>query len=364
MLNLRKLFIDVFDLQGGETAAVFVDLPHGEIADNDAWRERRAMAERWHAALSELGAEHRFDVLPLVSFEATGTNNGQLPTRGRQNGASVVLEEVGAHATLLLALTEFSASAPLIGWTKKFPQLRAASMPKIAPEMEPTALAADYRQVARSCERLRARLAAAHSAEIEFSTGDQFAFDFRFRVPEVDDGYLHRDVPEPRLINLPSGEAFTAAYEGERGVPSRTAGVLPVWYENEIVRLRVKANRVEEVIGDTPGAGRLRDFLFLDPGRRNVAELGLGCNPMARVWGNVLEDEKAGPHIALGRSEHLGGATGPDAFGDPRHVWHEDFVYAGESPIQIKLMALVDSAGRREPLFVSGSYVPELEIGI
>lgn len=363
-MNLRKLFADVFDPQAGETAAVFVDLPHGEIGDNDAWRERRAMAARWHDALSEFGAEVGFEVLPLITFEATGMNNGQLPERGSQEGAPVVLNEIGARATLLLALTEFSASAPLIGWTKQFARLRAASMPKIAPEMESTALAADYRQVARSCERLRARLAGAHSAKIEFSTGDQFVFDFRFRVPEVDDGYLHRDAPEPRLINLPSGEAFTAAYEGERGIASLTGGVLPVWHENEIVRLRVKANRVEEVIGDTVAARAFRDFLFLDPGRCNVAELGLGCNPMARVWGNVLEDEKAGPHIALGRSEHLGGATGPEAFSDPRHVWHEDFVYARESPIQIRQMALVDPGGRREPLFVNGSYVPELEIGI
>ena len=141
-------------------------------------------------------------------------------------------------------------------------------------------------------------------------------------------------------------------------------GSFRVWYEGEIVRLRVNTNRVTEVIADTGAARALRDFLFLDPGRCNVAELGLGCNPMARVWGNVLEDEKAGPHIALGRSEHLGGVSGPETFRDPRHVWHEDFVYARESPIQIQRMELVDSAGRRELLFVNGSYVPELEIGI
>ena len=133
MLNLRKLFADVFDPQPGETAAVFVDLPHGEIGDTDAWRERRAMAERWHAALSEFGTERQFDVLPLVTFEATGMNNGQLPERGSQNGVSVVLEQIGARTSLLLALTEFSASAPLIGWTKRMPQLRAASMPRVAP---------------------------------------------------------------------------------------------------------------------------------------------------------------------------------------------------------------------------------------
>jgi hypothetical protein len=363
-MNLRKLFIDVFDPEPGEMAAVFIDLPHGELHDNQAWRERRAMAERWHAALSEFGAEHKFDVLPLVTFEATGMNNGQVPADGRQSGVSIALEEIGAHATLLLAMTEFSASAPLIGWTKRFPQLRAASMPRVAPEMESTALAADYAQVAHSCERLRQRLAAAHLAEIEFSTGDELVFDFRFRVAEVDDGQLHRDAPEPRLINLPSGEAFTAGYEGERDVPSLTSGILPVQYENEVVRLRVNQNRVEEVTGDTAASRKLRDFLWADRARCNVAELGLGCNPKARVWGNVLEDEKAGPHIALGRSEHIGGVTGPDAFNDARHVWHEDFVYARQSPIQIKRLTLVDGAGARQPLFVKGSYVPELDIGI
>lgn len=363
-MNLRKLFVDVFDPEPGETAAFFVDLPHGEIEDTKPWQERREMVKRWHAALSEFGVERGFEVMPLVSFEATGTNNGQLPANGTVEGASVVLEEVGARATLILAMTQFSATAPLIGWSKRFPQLRAASMPRVAPEMEATALAADYKLVARSCERLRLRLAAAETAEIEFSTGDQFLFDFRFRVAEADDGYLHRDAPVPRLINLPSGETFTTAYEGERGVPSLTSGVLPVSHDNEVVRLRVEKNRVEEVIGDSAATGKLRDFLFADNGRRNVAELGLGCNPTARVWGNVLEDEKAGPHIALGRSEHLGGKTGPEAFSDPRHVWHEDFVYARESPIQIRRLMLVNAAGRGELLFENGSYVPELEIGI
>ena len=111
-------------------------------------------------------------------------------------------------------------------------------------------------------------------------------------------------------------------------------------------------------------ANDLRDFLVLDAARRNVAELGLGCNPTARVWGNVLEDEKAGPHIALGRSEHIGGITGPDAFGDPRHVWHHDFVYARNSTIHVAKMTLVDSRGQAEVLVVKGHYLEELEVGI
>ncbi len=157
-VNLRKLFVDVFDPEPGETAAVLVDLPHGEWCDNSAWIARRAMAERWHTALAEFGAEQGFEVLPLVTFEATGMNNGQLPANGLLAGAPVVLEDIGARVSLLLAMTQFSATAPLIGWSKRFPQLRAASMPRVAPEMEATALAADYAQVARSCGRLRERL--------------------------------------------------------------------------------------------------------------------------------------------------------------------------------------------------------------
>jgi leucyl aminopeptidase (aminopeptidase T) len=364
MLNLSKLFIDVFDPQPGEVAAVLVDQPHGSLRATPEWEERRAMAQRWRVALSQLGEERGFDVLPLVEFAATGMNNAQLPATATQEAAPILFHELASEVTLLLALTEFSASAPLIEWTKQFPQLRVASMPRVAPAMEGTALAADYSQVARSCARLRGCLKEADFADIEFSTGDKLRFDFRFREAEVDDGRLPRDAPPPRLINLPSGEAYTAAYEGEQAQASQTRGVLPVPWRGEIVRLRVEGNRVQEVLGKTSAGENLRTFLFADPARCNIAELGLGCNPMARVWGNVLEDEKAGPHIALGRSEHLGGTVGPTAFKDPRNVWHEDFVYARDCPIQIRRLALVNSSGDENLIYANGSYAAELEVGI
>jgi leucyl aminopeptidase (aminopeptidase T) len=363
-MNLRKLFIDVFDPQAGEVAAIMVDLPHDELTDNDEWQARRTMAERWRTELTELAHEKNFVVLPLITFDATGVNNAQLPREGTRAGVRFRFERLGAEATLLLAMTEFSASAPLIGWTKRFPNLRVASMPRVAPRMESTALAADYIHVARSCARLRDALCSACFADFQFSTGDRFRFDFRFRRPEVDDGHLPSTAPPPRLINLPSGEAYVAAYEGERNTASVTSGILPVPWHDRIVRVRVNQNRVEEVIGDDASARGLREFLFADPGRRNVAELGLGCNPSAQVTGNVLEDEKAGPHIALGRSEHLGGTIGPNAFSHPAHVWHEDFVYARGCPVQIDHLNLVDSDGRSELLFAQGSYARHLEIGI
>ena len=135
--------VELSDPQPGEIAAVLVDLPHGDLADTDEWRQRRAMAERWADALSLLAKERDFQVMPLVNFEATGMNNGDLPAVGAQAGHAISLEEIGERATLLLAMTQFSASAPLIGWTARYPKLRVASMPRVAPEMESTALAAD-----------------------------------------------------------------------------------------------------------------------------------------------------------------------------------------------------------------------------
>jgi hypothetical protein len=364
MIDLQKLFTDVFDPQPGETALVLLDTPHGQIADTLAWVQRRAMAERWHQALAQLSLKRRFRILPLVSYLATGAHNAQIPSEGLQDGAAVVLEDLAAQATLVLALTQFSASAPLIGWTNRWPQLRAASMPLVAPEMENTALAADHAQLARSCAVLRERLNRAEYAHIRFSTGDKLTLDLRFRSAHVDDGQLHPNKTPPRLVNLPSGEAYKALYEGEQeGLLSQTRGVLPVVWRNEIVRLELDRNRVIDVLGRGEAAADLRNVLALDGARRNIAELGLGCNPNARVWGNILEDEKAGPHIALGRSEHLGGVTGPAAFEDPQHIWHHDFVYARASPIFMAELNLVGADGQNDLLVLNGKYTEELQVG-
>src|SRR5690606_35600610 len=98
------------------------------------------------------------------------------------------------------------------------------------------------------------------------------------------------------------------------------------WQGDQAV-LVVRQNRITEINGGAYAA-KLRAHFDVDPARRNIAELGLGCNDAAVVQGSVLEDEKAGFHWAYGRSEHLGGTVGPDAFSDPAHVVHHDIVYA------------------------------------
>ncbi|MGB9299814.1 MAG: hypothetical protein WCD51_04385 [Anaerolineae bacterium] len=356
--DLEKLIVDVFAPQPGEKVLVMVDLPHGELTDHGAWVERRRMAQEWHSVFERLGAKHGFSVHPLLSYAATGANNADLPEGGEMGGQKVRFEEVFPGTNIVVALTEYSASAPLIKYSQKLPGLRAASMPKVTRSMEKTALAADYSEVARKAHILAGKVEEAAGAKVEFSTGHEVYFDLRHRKAEADDGQLHVDKKGIRLINLPSGEACIAPYEGEvEGQPSRTEGVIPADYDGELVLYKVQANRIADVIGDGPRAAAMRQYFSVDEARRNIAELGLGCNEKAVISGIVLEDEKVlGMHWAYGRSDHIGGITGVQQFGDPSHVVHQDIVYAKGGPVEIASLVLEYEDGTSEGLIKDAKY--------
>ncbi len=355
--ELKKLLTDVFRTEQGEIVLVACDLPHGSLADDARWKERRAMAAEWREAFAELGRPGSFEVRPLLTFAATGANGADLPASGRQAGAELAMEEALLGCTLALFLTEFSATAALDGYCRKKADFRAASLPGLERRMEQSALSADYGEVARRCAILDQALAGAERLEVRFSTGQRCSFDLRWRKAEVDDGYLPRGKQGDRIINLPSGETFIVPYEGEKpGEPSRTAGELPVEVAGELVVLTVAANRIAKVDGSGPEAGKLRARFAADPARANIAEVAFGCNDWAVVTGNTLEDEKAGFHWAYGRSDHLGGVTGVKQFLEPGNVVHQDIVYAKGNPIQVAEAVVVGPAGRKA-VIRDGAYV-------
>jgi len=356
--DLRKLIIDVFNPEPGERVVVLCDVPREGISDSTEWQERRQMAEEWRRELVRLGRERGFSVARLVTYPATGAHNADLPEWGMQGGQRVRLADVLALSTLFLALTQFSATAPLSRLAKAHGDLRGASMPGVSRRMEETALSADYRTVARRCHVLATRLRRAVEARITFSTGDRVTFDLRYRRPHADDGRLHRQTKKDfPLLNLPSGEAFVVPYEGERGgEPSKTQGRIPAVINGEMMVFIVRRNRIVAVEGDGPQAAAQRAYFAVDPARTNIAELGLGCNDRAVVHGNILEDEKAGLHWAFGRSDHLGGTVGTDAFASPAYVVHYDIVYAVGHPIVAKRVVLVYKDGSQETIMKDGVY--------
>ena len=355
--DLSKLIEDVFAPESGERVVVTLDTPHPGVADTPEWRDRRAWAGEWRQAFESLGARRGFTTTELLTYEATGANNADLPAEAEMGGRAVPLEATLLECTLAVFLTEFSATAPLDGLSHRKQDFRAASMPGVARRMQDSALAADYREVARRCKILEKALQGATALDVTFQTGQRCHFDLRFRRPEADDGALPRFKPGDRVINLPSGETFIVPYEGEKvGVPSETAGVIPIREGTELVLFHISANRISTVSGSGPVSERYREFFAVDRTRTNIAEVAFGCNDRAIVTGNVLEDEKAGFHWAFGRSDHLGGVTGVADFASPRTVVHQDIVYAKGNPIQVG-EAVVNRPDGRVQVIANGAYV-------
>lgn len=358
MLDLDKLLKDVFDPQPGEKVTVAVDVPHGTIEDNEGWQARRGMAARWREAMVKIGQERGFDVTPMLSYPATGANNGPLPEKATHGDVEVNLGEALAGSTLVIAMTSYSATAPLAKFAAENDDFRAASMPGVEERMEGTALAADYGKVAERCRVIADAIEGAELVDVLFSTGHRCWFDIRHRKAEMDNGFLPRGKGGEKIINLPSGETFIVPYEGEfEGVPSWTSGTIPVVEDDELILFHVMDNQVGLVEGDGPGAERFGEFFAEDPARSNIAEVAFGVNDKAEVTGLVLEDEKAGFHWAFGRSDHLGGVVGVDSFVGPETVVHQDIVYAKGNPVQIERATVIHPDGRTIDVIKGGEYV-------
>lgn len=357
MVDVKKLLTDVFDPQPGEVVTFAIDLPREGVADNEDWSARRAMAGRWRDTMTELASERGFRVQPILSFEASGANNADLPAEGRLGDEEVDLLATLKGSTLVIAMTEFSATAPLAKLADAEQDFRAASMPGVQQRMEGTALAADYSKVAARCKAIFDIMKDAVLCDVVFSTGHRCWFDLRHRSPEMDDGFLPRGKEGDRIINLPSGETFVVPYEGEvESAPSWTAGTIPVVEEGELVLFHVVANSVAGVEGEGKVAERYAKFFEADQARANIAEVAFGVNDRAEVTGLVLEDEKAGFHWAFGRSDHLGGVVGVKEFESADSVVHQDIVYAKGNPIQVERATIHHPDGRQIAVIEDGEY--------
>jgi leucyl aminopeptidase (aminopeptidase T) len=333
-----KMINDVFAPKSGEKVLIFYDTPHDNIKDNDKWKESRQMAKRWYETFKEMGDSQGF-IVDISKYNSPGLHNTQLPNS--------IIDKIKKY-NLVIVFMEYSISSTLIEICHADNSITRGAGLHPEKRMEEGVFKANYPEVKKYAISIKNKLTNAIGAEIVFSTDDYLFIDLRNRNGYSDEGDCTKT---GQYINFPSGEGFIAPYEASTDEnkefgKSKTEGIWPVSYYGELLKYRVKNNRIDSIIGKGPMADEARKFYAENISRRNIAELGIGCNPKAIVTGNVLEDEKVGLHIAYGTSTHFGGKVQSDT--------HFDIVYAKGCPVEGKSLKLVYEDGSKIEIVKDG----------
>lgn len=248
------------------------------------------IAEALAYAAGSLGAE--VSIITMLPRERSGLEPPRAVAKAML-GADVVL----MPTTRSLSHTEARRKASEAG-------ARIASMPGITEEMMSTGgMTADYEQVAALTEAVANALEGRREAHLITPSGTDLKMSIEGRGVLRDTGLYHRPGD---FGNLPAGEACLAPVEGT------AEGVLVIDRMGSIVtrplEVRVEAGRAVDFKG--PDADRLLELLrSADENAYNIAELGIGTNPKARLRGVVLEDEKVlgTVHVAFGDNRSFPG---------------------------------------------------------
>jgi len=179
--------------------------------------------------------------------------------------------------------------------------VRVASMPKVPiSSLVDGGLTADYRKVRENCLKMLEALKEKTNIHLTSLNGTDLKMQIGQYKIDIDDGLYH----EPGSFgNLPAGEVDTAPNSYS------TNGILVIDKMGEYgegIKITIKNGYAIKI----EGSDKLKKTVInLGKDSRNIAELGIGTNPKAKIIGNILEDEKVygTVHVALGNNVSYGG---------------------------------------------------------
>ncbi len=183
---------------------------------------------------------------------------------------------------------------------------KIASMPEITIDMAKRCLPVNYKKMSALNRKLLAFLKRTNIVRITTSKGTDLTIVAKGRKLFDDNGILTK---KHALGNLPAGEVAFPPLEGKtNGVFVVDASILDFIVKTPI-KIMVKNGYACSITGGKEAKTLFKLIKPLGKSAFNIAELGIGTNPKAKITGNILEDEKviSTCHIALGNSEGLGG---------------------------------------------------------
>lgn len=171
---------------------------------------------------------------------------------------------------------------------------RGATMPGITEKVWNQSLQSDYSEVKRLSEKVYKLLEETDTVHITTPTGTDLKIDIGIEYFHTDTGIIDK----PGMFgNLPAGEADGGALN-VRG--RLVIDHLPFSQDSEGAVVEIKDNEVTSVKSEHKT--EIQEKFETVENSRQVAELGIGTNPEARLIGNLLQDEKVlgTVHIAFG----------------------------------------------------------------
>jgi leucyl aminopeptidase (aminopeptidase T) len=190
---------------------------------------------------------------------------------------------------------------------------RIITMPNIEKETFLRAIPLDYQDLKRSGERVK-----------QFLSGNEIMIETRAGTDLTvfrGDRKIHNCcglVDSGKILNLPDGEVAFSPLEGKTEgklivdascAPDKETKFGKIGLVKKPFRVDMEGGEVVDCENEV-----LWKWITHAKNGANVAELGIGTNPKARITGNILEDEKVlgTAHIAFGTSANIGGVVRSD----------------------------------------------------
>lgn len=269
--------------------------------------------ELWEAAFGRRTVEELKKsklLLPLINKKISGDD--------LKKAGAIVNKHKRSTVNAVIALSNYSTSHTsfrhfLTGICK----CRYASMPLFDISMLEGSMNVDWKALAKRTSAVAKIVNKAEDIEIKSPNGTVLTLSKKGRGALADTGILTKS---GAFGNLPAGEAFVAPLEG-----TAKGRLVLEWAPTRELKspltLHVSDGVVREIEGSEPYGDYLRTKLAERDENRNIAELGIGTNDMAKRPDNILESEKilGTIHIALGDNSSFGGRI--------KTPFHQDFVF-------------------------------------
>ncbi len=339
--DLSRLLTNVFAPKEGERICILFDFAEPRSAIKDL-----AFLQQSGNEVQKLGYENFYQALhdgvlsqlklkggELFAYEETGGSNLDLPDVAyTPEGEQVSLEaDVYPNYDIILCISNYSATAPLTAFCKKF-GFRGATLHGLNPVILQSGLAVDYEEVSRTAEKMRLGMTNADAMELDFVVGERQA-TLRLELGQQEAQKSHGLCREGAdVANLPAGEIYY--------VPTGAEGEFPLKFEDgSIGMMKVEKGYVVDGSLLSGSESTISEFVKKvqnDPAAGEIGELGFGTQELP-VSGRDIQDEKilGTFHVATGRSDHLGGDITPDKFQHAGNATHDDILFSPEKTPEI-----------------------------